>query len=103
LRWSCVEIASAVVSADRAGEERRNSGKAVQEVDMGRYVILIVVPIIIGVLIAAGVVLFNGLRQRRIDARLALLEARRPVVALSAADSPPKEESSDLTHRRIAS
>jgi hypothetical protein len=70
---------------------------------MGRYVILLVVPIIIGVFIAAGVVLFNGLRQRRIDARLALLESRRPAGALSTANSPAKKKSSDLTHRRIAS
>jgi hypothetical protein len=45
---------------------------------MGRYVILLVVPIIIGVLVAAGIAVINGLRQRRIDARRALLEARRP-------------------------
>ena len=70
---------------------------------MGRYVILLVVPIIIGVLVAAGIAVINGLRQRRIDARRALLEARRPDGALSAAGPPAKEESSDLTHRRIAS
>ena len=70
---------------------------------MGRYVILLIVPIVIGVLIAAGVVVINGLRQRRIDARRTLLEARRPDGALSPADPAAKEESSDLTHRRIAS
>ena len=70
---------------------------------MGRYVILLIVPVIIGVLIAAGVVVINGLRQHRIDARRTLLEARRPDRALSPADSAVKEESSDLTHRRIAS
>jgi len=70
---------------------------------MGRYVILLVVPVIIGVLIAAGVVVMSGLRQRRIDARRTLLEARRPDRALSPADAAAKEESSDLTHRRIAS
>lgn len=59
---------------------------------MGRYVILLVAPIIIGVLIAAALVAINGLRQRHIDERLALLEERRP-----------EDESSDLTHRRIAS
>jgi hypothetical protein len=70
---------------------------------MGRYVILLVVPIIIGVLIAAGVVVINAIRQRRIDARRTSLEARRPDGALSPADPAGKEESSDLTHRRIAS
>ena len=70
---------------------------------MGRYVILIIAPVIIGVLIAAGVVVINGLRQRRIDARSTLLEAARPDRALSPADPAATEQSSDLTHRRIAS
>jgi hypothetical protein len=70
---------------------------------MGRYVILLIVPVIIGVLIAAGVVVISGLRQRRIDARRTSLEAGRPDRALSPADPAAKEESSDLTHRRIAS
>jgi hypothetical protein len=70
---------------------------------MGRYVILLIVPVIIGVLIAAGVVVLDGLRQRRIDARRTLLEARRPDRVLSPADPAAKEESSDLTHPRIAS
>ncbi len=70
---------------------------------MGRYVILLIVPVIIGVLIAAGVVVIGGLRQRRIDARRTSLEARRPDRALSPADPAAKEEPSDLTHRRIAS
>jgi hypothetical protein len=70
---------------------------------MGRYVILLIVPIIIGALIAAGVVVISGLRRRRIDARLGLYEARPPDDALSPADPAAKEESSDLTHRRIAS
>jgi hypothetical protein len=70
---------------------------------MGRYAILLIVPIIIGVLIAVGVVVISGLRQHRIEARRTLLEARRPDDALSPADPAAKEESPDLTHRRIAS
>lgn len=70
---------------------------------MGRYVILLIVPIIIGVLVAVVVTVINGLRQRRIDARRTLLEARRPDGALSSAGPAAKEASSDLTHRRIAS
>ena len=62
-----------------------------------------VAPIVIGILIAAAVMVSNGLRERRIDARLAPLEATGPEGPISAADGPPKEESSDLTHRRIAS
>ena len=65
---------------------------------MGRYVILLIAPVIIGVLIATGVVVTNGLRRRRIDVRRTLLEARRLDRVLS-----PREKSSDLTHRRIAS
>ena len=70
---------------------------------MGRYVIILIVPIIIGVLVAAGITVINGLRQRRIDAHRTLLEARRPDGALSAAGPAANEESSDLTHRQIAS
>jgi hypothetical protein len=70
---------------------------------MGRYVILLIVPIIIGALIAAGVVVIDSLRQRRIDARRTFLEARRRDRALSPTDAAAEEESSDLTHRRIAS
>ena len=69
---------------------------------MGRYVILLIVPVIIGFLIAAVVVVASGLRQRRIDARRALLEATPPDHARSPADPAAGEESSDLTHRRIA-
>ena len=60
---------------------------------MGRYVILLIAPIIIGVLIAAGVVVINRLRQRRFDARRTLREARRADRALSPADPAAKEES----------
>jgi hypothetical protein len=65
---------------------------------MGRYVILLIAPVIVGVLIATGAALINGLRQRRIDARRTWLEARRPDPA---ADSAAREVS-ELTHRRIA-
>jgi hypothetical protein len=70
---------------------------------MGRYVFLLIVPIVIGVMIAAAVVVINGLRERRIDARLALLEAGHTEGAGSPADSPAEEELSDPTRRRIAS
>jgi len=43
---------------------------------MGGYVVLLIAPVIVSVLIAAGAVVINGLRQPRIDARLTLLEAR---------------------------
>jgi hypothetical protein len=72
-----------------------------QEVDMGRYVILLIAPVIIGFLIAAAVVAISGLRQRRLDARRALLEATDP--ALSPAHPAARTESSDITRRRIAS
>jgi hypothetical protein len=68
---------------------------------MGRYVIFLIAPVIVGVLIATGAVIINGLRQRRIDARRTLLEARRPDPALSPVDSAAREVS-ELTHRRIA-
>jgi hypothetical protein len=79
---------------------------------MGRYVILLIAPIIVGLLVPAGVVVINGLRQRsidnalrqrRIEARRTLLELTRQDRALSAADPTAREQSSDLTHRRIAS
>jgi hypothetical protein len=72
---------------------------------MSRYVILLIVPVIIGILIAAGVVAINALRQRRIDARLASLDAAGGEDALSPADSPARSESADVnvTRRRIAS
>jgi hypothetical protein len=72
-----------------------------EEVDMGRYVILLIAPVIVGVLLATGAVVISGLRERRIDARRTLLEARRPDPALSPADSAVREVS-ELTHRPIA-
>jgi hypothetical protein len=74
-----------------------------QEVDMGRYVFLLVAPVIVGVLIAAGALVIDGLRQRRIDARRVQLEARRPAPGLFPADTAGREVSSEPTHRRIAS
>lgn len=70
---------------------------------MGEYVLLLVVPVVIGVLIAAGVLVINGLRQHRIDTRRTVLEARRPDGALSPADRATNDESSAPAHRRIAS
>jgi hypothetical protein len=68
---------------------------------MGRYVILLIAPVIVGVLLATGAVVISGLRERRIDARRTFLEARRPDPALSPADAAAREIS-ELTHRRIA-
>jgi hypothetical protein len=67
---------------------------------MGRYVILLFAPVIVGVLIAAGVVVINGLHQRRFDARRALLETRRLDRALSPAGLAAGQVSSELTPRR---
>ena len=75
------------------------------EVDMSRYVILLIVPVIIGILIAAVVVAISTLRQRLMDTRLAALDATGAEDAVSPADSPARDESSDVnvTRRRIAS
>jgi outer membrane murein-binding lipoprotein Lpp len=69
---------------------------------MGRCAILLIAPVIIGVLIAAGVVAIDRVRQRlrRMNARRTLLEERRR--ALSPADPYAARQSADLTHRRIA-
>ena len=69
---------------------------------MGRYVVLLIAPVLIGLLIAAGVVVINGLRQRRTDARRTLLEATRSDRALSPADPAARKESSDVRRRRTA-
>jgi hypothetical protein len=68
---------------------------------MGRYVILLAVPFIIGVLIAVGVVALHELRERRIDARRALLEPDEPDEASLPIES-AADAASDLPHRRIA-
>ena len=70
---------------------------------MGRYAILLIAPVLIGFLIAAAVVAIGGLRQRRLNARRALLEASSPDPALSPAHRAAGTESSDITRRRIAS
>lgn len=68
---------------------------------MGRYVIPLILPVIAGVLIAAGAILVSALRQHRIDVRRTLLEARRPNLALSLADAAAGGVSS--AHPRLAS
>jgi hypothetical protein len=68
---------------------------------MGRYVILLAVPFIIGVVIAIGVVALHELRERRLDARLGPLETDEMDDAPSTTES-ASNEASDLTHRRIA-
>ena len=72
---------------------------------MSGYVILLIVPVIIGILIAAGVVAISALRQRLIDARLASLDATDAEDASSPPDSSARDESADVnvTRRRIAS
>ena len=71
---------------------------------MSGYVILLIVPVIIGILIAAGVVAISALRERLIDARLASVGTDAED-ALSPPDSPARDESADVnvTRRRIAS
>ena len=72
---------------------------------MSGYVILFIVPVIIGILIAAGVVAISALRRRHIDARLVSLDPTDAEDALSPDDSPERDESADVnvTRRRIAS
>jgi len=72
---------------------------------MSGYVILLIVPVIIGILIAAGVVAISALRERLIDSRLASVGATDAEDALSPPDSPARDESADVnvTRRRIAS
>lgn len=68
---------------------------------MGRYVVLLVAPFIIGALIAAGLVLIEGLRHRS-ETRRVSLELER-LERLERDDPDATESSPDLTHRRIAS
>jgi hypothetical protein len=70
---------------------------------MAGYVVLLILPVIIGVFIAAGVLVINGRRQRRIDTARTMLEARRRDGALSLSDPAATEQSSAATRRRIAS
>lgn len=62
---------------------------------MGRYIVVLAVPIIIGVLIAAGIIVMSALRQRRDTVRGPLFDAKGP---------DGREETADpSTRRRIAS
>src|SRR5262249_36915287 len=67
---ACTETASGLMCGPPS---RRGS----QEVTMSRYAAILVVPLIVGTLIAITVVLINGLRERREQRRTALREARR--------------------------
>ena len=68
---------------------------------MGRYAAVLVVPLIVGTLIAVTVLLINGLRQRREQRDTALRDARRldglDDATFSARPTP------DDKYRRIAS
>jgi hypothetical protein len=68
---------------------------------MSRYVVMLIVPLVIGSLIAVGVLLINGLREQRERRDMELREARRlnsRDVARLSARSP-----SDGKDQRIAS
>jgi len=69
---------------------------------MSRYAVLLVGPLVIGILIATGILLINELRERRERARRALSEARR----LDRAPSPndvAARSARELKDDRIAS
>lgn len=77
---------------------------------MGRYVLLLIAPLVIGVVIAAGVVIFtelrertvvNALRQRRIEARRTSVEDRTQRQLL--AEDPGSAQPPDAERERIAS
>jgi hypothetical protein len=68
---------------------------------MSRYVVILIVPLVVGSLIAVAVLLINGLRERRERRDMELREARRlnsRDVARLSARSP-----SDGKDQRIAS
>jgi hypothetical protein len=68
---------------------------------MSRYVVILIVPLVVGSLIAVAVLLINGLRERRERRDMELREARRlnsRDVARRSARSP-----SDGKDQRIAS
>src|SRR5262249_29996780 len=69
LSSACTETASALWSGPSS---RRGS----QEVAMSRYAALLVVPLIVGILIAVTVLLINELRERRERRHTVLREAR---------------------------
>jgi hypothetical protein len=68
---------------------------------MSRYVVILLVPLVIGSLIAIAILLINGLRERRDQRAMELREARR----LNSRDfaRPSARSSSDGEGRRIAS
>jgi|SoiMethySBSTD1v2_1073268.scaffolds.fasta_scaffold543823_2 hypothetical protein len=79
---------------------------------MGRYIILLTAPLIIGALIAAGIIVLsavrrrsvdNELRRRRIEARRTMLAAKRQADAPFAADPAVTEQPSHRAQPRIAS
>jgi len=68
---------------------------------MSRYVVILLVPLVIGSLIAIAILLINGLRERRDQRDMELREARR----LNSRDftKPSARSPSDGEDRRIAS
>ena len=70
--------------------------------EMSRYAVLIVGPLVIGILIATGILLINELRERRERARRALSEARRLDRAPSPSDVAARS-ARELKDDRIAS
>ena len=64
---------------------------------MSGYVILLIAPVIIGIVIAAGVVAISALRERLIDSRLASLDAT------GAEDARDDSADVNVSRRRIAS
>jgi hypothetical protein len=69
---------------------------------MGRYVVLLIAPFIIGVLIAAGLVLIERLRRRRDEAADALFDETLEDHERLADDPDALEQAHEVT-RRIAS
>jgi len=68
---------------------------------MSRYVVILIMPLVVGCLIAVAILLLNGLRERRERKHMALREARRlnnRDFAILSARSP-----SEGKDRRIAS
>jgi len=68
---------------------------------MSRYVVILIVPLVVGCLIAVAILLINGLRERRERKDMELREARRlnnRDFAILSARSPSEGED-----RRIAS
>ena len=70
---------------------------------MGRYVILLLAPVVLGFVIAVAVVVATGWRQHRLDAREALLDAIPPDDAHAASDPTVTGQPSELPLSRKAS